>query len=593
MHHRNEIDGLRALAVVPVLLFHAGFDTFSGGFVGVDIFFVISGYLITTIIIEDMEQKRFSIVNFYERRARRILPALFLVMLVCIPFSWFWMLPDPLENFGQAIVATTLFSNNILLYITSGYWELASEFKPLLHTWSLGVEEQYYVFFPVFIILTWRFGMGKIFGMLIIMAAISLALSEWASTVDPEANFYLAPTRVWEIFAGSIVAFMIHKRGVQSSNLVSFIGLAAIIAPVFIYDETTPFPGLYALAPVLGTLLLIMFADRKTLVAKILGNPLISGTGLISYSAYLWHQPLLAFAKVYERSLPGPLINSVLLVATFILAFLTWKFVENPFRNRNIIPTRVAAVSLSVMAVCLLAFGYSAHKTHGFVSRIFDENIATRDLYIKYNHRNYAFRAVSFPENDADNVLVFGDSFGRDAINVLREAFDIESTNLVYRDDFEPCEVKNSEMASGLLKNADIVIISFINLPDENYQCIDEMIEQVTARGADIFVIGTKHFGSNLNWIARVDRDERALLRNPLMEDTIRIEATASAAIPSEHYISIMDVISNEEGVVITDEEGQFLSGDRTHLTRFGASYIAEHVFKKSKLSEVFPARVE
>lgn len=147
MHHRNEIDGLRALAVVPVLLFHAGFDTFSGGFVGVDIFFVISGYLITTIIIEDMEQKRFSIVNFYERRARRILPALFLVMLVCIPFSWFWMLPDPLENFGQAIVATTLFSNNILLYITSGYWELASEFKPLLHTWSLGVEEQYYVFF--------------------------------------------------------------------------------------------------------------------------------------------------------------------------------------------------------------------------------------------------------------------------------------------------------------------------------------------------------------------------------------------------------------------------------------------------------------
>ena len=154
MKYRPEIDGLRALAVIPVILFHAGFDLLSGGFIGVDVFFVISGYLITTILIDDLENKRFSIINFYERRARRILPALFFVMLLCIPFAWMWMLPDALENFGQSLVSTSLFSNNILLMLTSAdYWELKAVYKPLLHTWSLAVEEQYYIIFPIFLLL--------------------------------------------------------------------------------------------------------------------------------------------------------------------------------------------------------------------------------------------------------------------------------------------------------------------------------------------------------------------------------------------------------------------------------------------------------
>ncbi len=212
MKYRAEIDGLRGLAVVPVILFHAGIEMFSGGFVGVDVFFVISGYLITTILIEDIENKRFSIVDFYERRARRILPALFFVMLCCIPFAWMWMLPDPLENFGQSIVATTLFSNNILLFVTSGYWDLASEVKPLLHTWSLAVEEQFYVLFPIFLLLTWRFGKKRLFWIIVVLASISLALSEWGWRNLATANFYLGPTRAWELFAGSLTAFIVQKK---------------------------------------------------------------------------------------------------------------------------------------------------------------------------------------------------------------------------------------------------------------------------------------------------------------------------------------------------------------------------------------------
>ena len=163
MKYRSEIDGLRALAVLPVILFHAGFELFSGGFVGVDVFFVISGYLITTILIEEIENKRFSIVNFYERRARRILPALFFVMLVCILFSWMWMVPVQMKDFSQSLVAVSLFISNVLFCRESGYFEAAAEEKPLLHTWSLAIEEQYYVLFPIFLILVWRFGKNKVF----------------------------------------------------------------------------------------------------------------------------------------------------------------------------------------------------------------------------------------------------------------------------------------------------------------------------------------------------------------------------------------------------------------------------------------------
>lgn len=158
MNYRREIDGLRALAVLPVILFHAGFETFSGGFVGVDVFFVISGYLITTIILSELEQGKFSIANFYERRARRILPALFFVLLVCIPFAWFWLLPSDMIDFSKSLVAVSVFASNIMFWRESGYFDTAAELKPLLHTWSLAVEEQYYVFFPLFLILFWKLG---------------------------------------------------------------------------------------------------------------------------------------------------------------------------------------------------------------------------------------------------------------------------------------------------------------------------------------------------------------------------------------------------------------------------------------------------
>lgn len=207
MKYRREVDGLRALAVLPVIFFHAGFEIFCGGFIGVDIFFVISGYLITTIIFDEKEANKFSIVNFYERRARRILPALFLVMAICLPFAWVWLMPSDLKEFAQSLTAVTVFSSNILFWKTSGYFESAAELKPLLHTWSLAVEEQYYLIFPLFIIATWRYGMKWMVTALSVVALISISLAQWGATHMPLATFFMLPTRFWELLIGSFIAF--------------------------------------------------------------------------------------------------------------------------------------------------------------------------------------------------------------------------------------------------------------------------------------------------------------------------------------------------------------------------------------------------
>ena len=217
MKYRAEIDGLRALAVLPVILFHAGFEWFSGGFVGVDVFFVISGYLITTIIISEMAEGKFSIINFYERRARRILPALFFVMLACLPFAWLWLAPSDLRDFGQSLVAVSTFSSNILFWWESGYFDTAAELKPLLHTWSLAVEEQFYILFPLFLMLTWRLGIKTILILLSIVFLISLGVAVWGTQYATHPKiisgaFFLLPTRGWELLIGVFAAFYILSR---------------------------------------------------------------------------------------------------------------------------------------------------------------------------------------------------------------------------------------------------------------------------------------------------------------------------------------------------------------------------------------------
>ncbi len=218
MQYRREIDGLRSIAVLPVILFHAGISLFSGGYAGVDVFFVISGYLITIIILEERDEGRFSLLRFYERRARRILPPLLLVMLACLPFAWMWMTPGELLSFANSLRAVILFVSNILFWKESGYFAPTADEKPLLHTWSLAVEEQYYLLFPLFLFLCWRLRRPWIAGILAVILAASLALSDYASYAMPGADFYLTPTRAWELLAGSLTAFALFRRALQGNG---------------------------------------------------------------------------------------------------------------------------------------------------------------------------------------------------------------------------------------------------------------------------------------------------------------------------------------------------------------------------------------
>ncbi len=278
------------------------------------------------------------------------------------------MLPSQLKDFSQSLIAVSLFASNILFWRESGYFAAVAEEKPLLHTWSLAVEEQYYVLLPIFLVLAWRLGKKRVFWIIFILATCSLLLSEWGWRNHSTANFYLAPTRAWELFAGSISAFIVQKQGVRKNNFLALLGLAAIIFSIFAYDERTPFPSAFSLVPVFGVVLLVLYADKETVAAKILSTRAMVGIGLVSYSAYLWHQPLFAFARL--TSVAGSFSFLILIAATFMLAYVSWKIIENPFRKKNLVSRRFIFSASASGMIFFILLGYSGYFYDGFKNRL-------------------------------------------------------------------------------------------------------------------------------------------------------------------------------------------------------------------------------
>ena len=440
MKYRKEIDGLRSVAVLPVIFFHAGFAAFSGGFVGVDVFFVISGYLITSIIVAELEQQRFSVLRFYERRARRILPALFLVLAACIPLAWQYLMPMDMADFAKSVVAVAAFASNVLFWQQSGYFDTASELKPLLHTWSLAVEEQFYVFFPLLLVLCWKSGRKAALGTVFAILLLSFALAEWGATRAPDATFYLLHTRAWELMLGALAALYLGGRSEAAANhassrwggAASLLGLALIAYSVFAFDRSVPFPGAYALAPTVGALLIILFAAPDNLAGKLLGSRLFVGIGLISYSAYLWHQPLLAYARHASLTEPGTGLLLGLCLASLGLAWFSWRFVETPFRDRRRY-SRTSIFAFSAMGlVALTAFGMAGHLSDGFRSRWgaeFAEFQPENRNFFRYtgcasNPKKFIppQEACSYGGDGEARIAVIGDSHARSLVYELSES---------------------------------------------------------------------------------------------------------------------------------------------------------------------------
>ena len=597
MTYRREIDGLRALAVIPVMFFHAGFRYFGGGFVGVDVFFVISGYLITCIILLDQHRNRFSILRFYERRARRILPALFLVIAVTSVFAYAWMLPDELKNFGQSVLATVLFSNNILLAITSSYWNLASEFKPLLHTWSLGVEEQYYVLFPLLMILGWKYFRKHLAIVLGVAALLSFAAANWGLFQNPDFTFYLLPTRAWEILLGALAAiYMIQKESTSTKSLWSELlggaGLCLIVGSQILIEHSQTSQGVFYLtAPTLGAALIILFSSENTVVGKILGWGPMVGIGLISYSSYLWHQPLFALARVYSKEPPGVATYAILLALSFLLAYLTWRFIETPCRDRQKV-NRTSIFSFAlVLSVLFMSFGYYLNRNYGLVSRIYDTSmVSAADLDKRiYNERVFQEKKDSFPSDNRLKVLVMGNSFARDFVNMTTETFNVDNIDIVYQDDFSECIAQfKSNIVENLYNAADIIVFAS---GDFDQSCLADNIRIARERNKNLFYIGTKDFGYNENWIIRLQPGNRSNQWNKVLLDTLAFDVLESQTIPKDNYISLLKPTVRDGYIPITDSAGRLLSVDRKHITKFGAVFFGQKVLLGSRYGEILEQR--
>lgn len=391
LKYRPEVDGLRAVAVIPVILFHSGLHVFSGGFVGVDVFFVISGYLITSIILAEMLAGKFSLVTFYERRARRILPSLFVMMLICLPAAWLILDPPDFKYFAKSLVAVPIFSSNLLFWLESGYFDASAELKPLLHTWTLAVEEQYYVLFPLLLMLTWKWGRRWMVALLALGAVASLTMAQIGVEQGSSTSFYLLHARAWELLVGSFIAFYFSWRpraesaGGPLHQSATLLGLALIVYAVFAFDSSTEFPGLNALVPTLGAALIILFATPQTWVGRVLSSRGFVFIGLISYSAYLWHQPVFAFAR--QSTLKAPSVAVMLPLAAFslLLAYLSWRFVEQAFRQKATFSrNRIFALS-AVGSVLFIAFGLAGYLNNGFnqrfnIDRALDGEFAETDI---------------------------------------------------------------------------------------------------------------------------------------------------------------------------------------------------------------------
>ena len=376
--YKPYIDGLRALAVLPVIFFHADFEFFNGGFVGVDIFFVISGYLITNIIIQDLYKKKFSLKKFYLRRARRILPALYFVTFISLLISTLIMTREQLNFFSIQAVSVVLFISNFFFWKNTGYFDPNSEIQPLLHTWSLGVEEQFYIFFPIFLIFVWSFLKKKLVFLLIIISLFSLLLSqiggnfkiqnissEFPFLILPfdffwqagSANFYLPFGRIWELLVGSLISIFLSRTKIldkKNNNYFSLLGIFLIIFSIITFSEGVQYPSVFTILPVLGSALLIIYSTQSTLSYKILSYKPLVFLGLISFSLYLWHQPLLAFNRIFF----GVELNFVhklsLIIVTFIFSLLSWKFIEKPFRDKRIIDDKNIILILFFKSLIIL-----------------------------------------------------------------------------------------------------------------------------------------------------------------------------------------------------------------------------------------------
>ncbi|RYG91795.1 acyltransferase [Loktanella sp. IMCC34160] len=421
MTYRSEIDGLRAIAVLAVIAYHADDRILPTGYLGVDIFFVISGFLITGLLVNDLRNGNFSFAKFYERRARRILPVLFVVLAATVPFAYWLMLPSQLAEFGQGLLATLLFSSNILFWSNTGYFMADAELNPLLHMWSLAVEEQFYLIFPVLVLIGWKLPRKiGVAGLLALLVA-SLATCLWLVDASPSANFYLLGSRAWELLVGAAAALLVGRAARVpdlAAHGIAVAGLAVMVYSLVGLDTFVSTPSLATMPLVFATAAVVLFARGP--VAGVLSLRPLVGVGLISYGAYLWHVPVLVFARLWDATPASPARLAGLVGLSLALATITYFLVERPFRRRGgeavvslgrlLVVLPAGAVALGAVAVVIMTAPLRGDDSVAGPDQMIEAKIATN--YGLHEDCEWAFTlSPNCRTSDHPRVLLWGDSF--------------------------------------------------------------------------------------------------------------------------------------------------------------------------------------
>lgn len=556
--YRKDIDSLRALAVLAVMAFHVGFVR--NGFLGVDVFFVISGFLITGIIHKELQEGTFTIGNFYLRRTRRIIPLTLAVCTVALVVGVVTMLPDDLENLAQSVVATNVFCNNILQSITTrNYWDVVNEFKPLMHTWSLGVEEQYYLLYPlVFALISGH--ISKWMGWIIAGLAV-LSLAAYFSPAPAYLKFYMMPFRFWELAVGGLVAIAVPKCKV--SQALTLPALAGLITLLWLDTGNLP-PWSILVAVVLLTAFLLWASDNTN---PILRMEVLSWTGRISFSLYMWHQVVLAFTRYFWIQKPGIGVSCILLAITFALSTASYYWIEQPFRNRRRVGNRSLLWTLGVVFAISTGAAFFIYSRAGVTRDVPELDIsathAVRHMHSAYTDRIWAFNR-DFSGNGKIRVLVAGNSFGRDWANVLLESPQADRIEISYA--FLPGSFDTIRERA---KAADIVFYAYGS--DEAND-----MEKLGIPKEKLWVVGTKNFGASNGRFFNYQGEDYFAQRARIDRAFIETNAAASEEFKGRYIDYISPVIDDKGCVPVFTPSGKFISQDCRHLTRAGAQFYAK-----------------
>ena len=564
------------------MLFHAGLSSFQGGFLGVDVFFVISGFLIAGKIHRDARDGNFSFLHFYDSRARRILPAMLVMTLVTTLAALFLMLPYSLKNFGQSLVATALSANNILLLQTSGYWSIEAGFKPLYHTWSLAVEEQFYLLAPIVIFLCFRLPRYRTTAT--VAACALLLASSWMAAAlieEREFSFLMLTTRAWELLVGALLA--LTATSARERPYLALFGLALLLgAYVFPYALGSNQAIVVAL-PVIGTALVIRYCAPASLPGRLLSLKPLAIIGLISYSIYLWHQPILAFLRLASMESPSPATQLIFSMLAIPLGYLSWRFVEQKFRDRKWMPTRHFYVAVGGATVLLIAGGLGLHRSYGLVA--WAPQYSYGEDPKVYVERPFALRSAGFHANGGQRVLVVGNSFARDFINILNETGYAKGRDVVYWEG--NCAHRSNDLLEPLLAAAQLVVYAENwGRPDGRPRDLDDAVscyrELRSKSRARVVVLGAKNFGWNNDFVRtrHGELDDRHPRVYPL-ESIVTFNEAAQALIGPD-FIDPMEALMDREGrVPIFTSGGRFITYDTNHLTQAGAAFVGARLFAR------------